>query len=179
MQYLQNMITPTKTFSQKGVRWLHEINLSEVDRMAMDAYLDSIDMMQKQINTIEIKIATISNEDEKTRLLMTIPGINYVTALTIISEIVDISRFATAEKLVSYAGLAPSHRDSADVHRGGGITKRGSAWLRNAMVEAANTIVRFDERMESFYFRIAKRRGKQKAKVAAARPDACNNPGTC
>ena len=122
----------------------------------MDAYLDTIDMTQKQINTIEIKIA--GNEDEKTRLLMTIPGINYVTALTIISEIVDISRFATAEKLVSYAGLAPSHRDSADVHRGGGITKRGSAWLRNAMVEAANTTVRFDERMESFYFRIAKRR---------------------
>ncbi len=75
----------------------------------------------------------------------------------------------TYEKLVSYAGLAPSHRDSADVHRGGGITKRGSAWLRNAMVEAANTTVRFDERMGSFYFRIAKRRGKQKAKVAAAR----------
>ncbi len=71
-----------------------------------------------------------------------------------------ISRFASAEKLVSYAGLAPSHRD-ADVHRGGGITKRGSAWLRNAMVEAANTIVRFDERMGSFYFRIAKR-GKQR-----------------
>ncbi len=89
---------------------------------------------------------------------MTIPGINYVTALTIISEIVDISRFASAEKLVSYAGLAPSHRDSTDVHRGDKITKRGSAWLRNAMVEAANTMVRFDERMESFYFRIAKRR---------------------
>ncbi len=53
------MITPTKTFSQKGVRWLHEINLSEVDRMAMDAYLDTTDMTQKQINTIEIKIAVM------------------------------------------------------------------------------------------------------------------------
>ncbi|MEO9309588.1 MAG: IS110 family transposase, partial [Nitrososphaera sp.] len=40
---------------------------------------------------------------------------------------------------------------------------------RNAMVEAANTTIRFDPRMESFYLRIAKRRGKQKAKVAAAR----------
>jgi len=89
--------------------------------------------------------------------------------LTIIAEIVDISRFATKEKLVSYAGLAPSHRDSADVHREGGITKKGSTWLRNAMVEAATTTIRFDPRMEAFYSRIAKRRGKKKAKVAAAR----------
>jgi transposase len=87
---------------------------------------------------------------------------------TIISEIVDIKRFATAEKLVSYAGLAPSQRQRPNT-KGGGITKRGSAWLRNAMVEAANTTIRFDPRMESFYLRIAKRRGKQKAKVAAAR----------
>ncbi len=53
-------------------------------------------------------------------------GINHVTALTIISEIVDIDKFATAEKLVSYAGLAPSHRDSVKTQKGGGITKRRS-----------------------------------------------------
>jgi len=158
-----------KTFSQKGIQWLHEINLTEVDRMAMDAYLENIEITQKQIDTFETKIAAISNEDTRTRLLMSMPGINYVTALTILSEIVDIKRFATAEKLVSYAGLAPSHRDSDQTQKGGGITKRGSAWLRNAMVEAANTTIRFDPRMESFYSRIAKRRGKQKAKVAAAR----------
>ncbi len=159
-----------KTFSQKGIKWLHEINLTEIDRMAMDAYLEDIEMNQKQIDTFETKIAAISNEDSRTRLIMTIPGISYVTALSIISEIVDIKGFATAEKLVSYAGLvAPSHRDSADVHKGGAITKRGSAWLRNAMVEAANTTIRFNPRIESFYSRIAKRRGRQKAKAAAAR----------
>ncbi len=136
----------------------------------MNTYLENIEMNQKQIDTFETKIATISNEDERTRLIMTIPGISYVTALTIISEIVDINRFATVEKLVSYAGLAPSHRDSGETQKGGGgITKRGSAWLRNAMVEAANTTIRFDPRMESFYSRIAKRRGKQKARIAAAR----------
>jgi len=58
--------------------------------MAMDAYLENIEMNQKQIDTFEVKIASISNEDERTRLIMTISGINYVTALTIIAEIVDI-----------------------------------------------------------------------------------------
>jgi hypothetical protein len=49
------------------------------------------------------KIASIPKEDERVRLLMTIPGINYITALTIVSEIVDIRRFSTPWKLLGYA----------------------------------------------------------------------------
>ena len=148
--------------------WLHEINLTEVDRMAMDAYLENINMNQKQTGTFETKIATISNEDERTRLVMTIPGISYVTALTIISEIADINGFATAEKLVSYAGLAPSHRDREDTKRRRN-NKTGFCMVAQCKVEeAANTTIRSDPRMESFYLRIAKRRGKQKARIVAA-----------
>lgn len=135
----------------------------------MNAYLENIEMTQKQIDTFEAKIAAISNEDTRAKLLITISGINYVTALTIISVIVDIKRFATPEKLVSYAGLALFHWDSGKTQGGGGITKLGSAWLRNAMGEAANTSTRFDPRMESFYLRIVKRRGKKKAMVSAVR----------
>ncbi len=62
--------------------------------------------------------------------------------------------------------LAPSHRDNEETQKGGRITKRDSARLRNAMVEAANTTIQFDIRMESFHSRIAKRRGKQKARIA-------------
>ncbi len=146
-----------------------EINLTEVDRMAMDAYLENINMNQKQTGTFETKIATISNEDERTRLVMTIPGISYVTALTIISEIVDINGFATAEKLVSYAGLAPSHRDSGENTKRRRNNKTGFCMVAQCKVEeAANTTIRFDPKMESFYLRIAKRRGKQKARIATA-----------
>ncbi len=163
-------VSPTqKIFSKKGMQCLHEIKLSYTDRMAMNAYLENIEMTQRQVNAFETRIAATSNDDDRTRLLMTIPGINYITALTVISEIVDIKRFVTPEKLVSYAGLAPSQRNSGETNKSGGITKHGSAWLRNAMVEAANTTIRFDPRMKSFYTRIAKRRGKQKAKVATAR----------
>lgn len=100
---------------------------------------------------------------------MTIPGIDYFTALTIMSEIVDVKRFGTPWKLVAYAGLAPSRRDSGDMKRRGGITRLGSKWLRYALVEAVNTTIRYDERLGAFYKRIANRRGPQKAKVAAAK----------
>lgn len=158
-----------KMFSQKGIAWLRQIDLAQTDRMAMDAYLDGIEMTQRQIDAFESRIAAISKDDERARLLMTIPGISYVTALTVISEIVDIKRFATPEKLVAYAGLAPSQRNSGETKRSGNITKHGSTWLRYAMVEAAHTTIHSDERIGRFYSRIAARRGPQKAKVAAAK----------
>ncbi len=159
----------SEIFSNKGIDWLRSIELSWIDRMAMNAYLDTLDMFDKQIESFTAKIASISKEDDRVRLLMTIPGIDYFTALTIISEIVDVKRFSTPWKLVAYAGLAPSRRDSGNVKRRGGITRLGSKWLRCALVEAANTTVRHDERLGTFYKRIANRRGPQKAKVATAK----------
>jgi transposase len=162
--------SPTyKTFSKKGIKWIKEIELSETDRIAMDAYLGIIETTQKQIDSFESHMASIAQNDKRIRLLMTIPGINYITALSVISEIVDITRFATPDKLVSYAGLAPSQRNSGDTKKSGNITKHGSSWLRYAMVEAAHTAIHNDERINRFYSRISARRGPQKAKVAAAK----------
>lgn len=157
-------------FSKKSIaQLLRRIELSPVDRLSTDLHIDSIESAQGQLERVEDEIARMAADDGRTRLLMSLPGIGYITALTMISEIVDIERFASAEKLVSYAGISPSHRDSADVHRGGGITGQGSTWLRNAVVEAANTTIRHDERMGKIYDRIAKRRGGNKARVAVAR----------
>ncbi|MEM2759645.1 MAG: IS110 family transposase, partial [Nitrososphaerales archaeon] len=66
---------------------------------------------------------SIAKEGDRVRLLMTIPSIDYITALTMISKIVDVRRFSTPWKLVAYAGLAPSRRDSGERKRRGGITK--------------------------------------------------------
>ena len=151
-------VPPTyKVFSKKGAAWLRQIEVTETDRMSLDAYLDGIDMIQRQIDAFETRMAAVSNKDKRMRLLMTIPGINYITALTIISEIVDVGRFATPEKLVSYAGLVPSQRDSGQTRVSGGIAKHGSTWLRYAMVEAAHTAIRHDQRISRLYSRIAAR----------------------
>lgn len=157
-------------FTKKSVKQLlRKIELSPIDRLDMDMHLDSIEFIQKQKERVEIEIAKMAQADERTKLLMSIPGIGYITALTILSEIVDVNRFATAEKLVSYAGIAPSHRDSADTHKGGSMTKQGSVWLRHAMVDSATSASRYDDRMHEIHTRIAKRRGRAKAKVAVAR----------
>lgn len=161
--------SPTKKrFAKKGLAALRDAEVSEIDRMSLDARLDMIEVAARHRDAMERRIASVCSDDPRARLLMTIPGISHVTALGIISEIVDIGRFRTDEKLAAYAGVVPSHRNSGGTVRNGGITRTGSTWLRRALVNAATVAVRHDDRMRERYLRIAKRRGGKKAKVAVA-----------
>ena len=156
-------------FTGPGLEWLQAVPLREVDRMAVQSHLATIDTLLRQVAKFEKKIAGIAMSDRRAQLIMTIPGIGYITAVTILAEIVDHGRFADAEKLASYAGLVPKHHNSGETTRTGGITKRGSVWLRRAMVEAAFVAVRHDARIGARYQRLATRIGPMKARVAVAR----------
>ncbi|MEM3549974.1 MAG: transposase [Candidatus Bathyarchaeia archaeon] len=100
---------------------------------------------------------------------MTVPGLGYYLALLVKAEVGDISRFKSGDHLCSYAGLVPSTYNSGGVARHGGITGEGSRWLRWAMVEAAMTHVKYDTSITRSYHRLAERRGRKTAIVAAAR----------
>ena len=107
--------------------------------------------------------------DFNCKLLMTIPGINFYSALMIKAEIGDIERFANANKLCSYAGLIPSTYASADKIRTGRITKRGSKWLRKILIDAVTSGSRNHNRIGAFYKKLKKSKGTGKAEVAAGR----------
>ena len=100
---------------------------------------------------------------------LSIPGVGYYLALLIKAEIGYVSRFKSGDHLCSYAGIVPSAHSSGGVTRNGGITREGSRWLRWAVVEAAMTHIKYDTAITRAYHRIAERRGKQVAIVAAAR----------
>jgi len=80
----------------------------------------------------------------------------------------DVSRFLSADRLSSWAGLTPSERSSAEHTRRGHISKQGSRWLRWVLVEAAARPQR-DPDLRAFLDRIAVRRGTKIARVALAR----------
>lgn len=103
-------------------------------------------------------------------ILQTIPGVGIITALTVISEVDDFTRFKNAKKLTSFAGLVPKQRSSGDIVRYGGITHTGSAPLRTALVETAMRI-RESNAPELFAFvqRLTPICGAKKARVALAR----------
>lgn len=104
------------------------------------------------------------------KLLMTFPGVGIVTALTIISEVADFSRFDSGKKLASFAGLVPRQRSSGESIRYGSITHAGSAPLRTALVETAMRIrVGNAPELYSFVERLTKASTAKKARVALAR----------
>ena len=85
-----------------------------------------------------------------------------------LAEIGDITRFPSARKLASWAGLTPTVRGSDLTVRHGHISKQGSAWLRWVLNQAAQTARRSPE-FAAAYSGIAKRRGKKIATIAIAR----------
>jgi transposase len=92
-------------------------------------------------------------------------------AALVVSEIGDVNRFPSSEKLCSYAGLVPSVRNSGDAVRHGRITREGSRWMRWAFTQAIQVHVSWDEgsKLSRFFRRLAARKTRQEAVVATAR----------
>src|SRR5437899_10089280 len=126
----------------------------------IDGYLNGIPSLSQQIHTVSNTIKREAVEDESTRLLMTIPGVGYFSALLILSEIGDVNRFPDSHHLCSYAGLTPSTHSSGGVTYHGSITRTGSRYLRWILTECAKAHIRSrkDSQLTRFYTRLAKRR---------------------
>src|SRR5919198_6154261 len=99
--------------------------------------------------------------------LDSIPGVGRRTAETVIAEIgLDMTRFPTAGHLASWAGMCPGNNESAG-KRKSGKTRKGNAWLRTALIEAAHASSRARHTyLGAQYHRLITRRGKKKAVVA-------------
>jgi transposase len=159
----------TNLYGKAGMRWLRDLDLRDVYRQELDRYMETLEHLNEQIDKISKIIESTAKLDFDCQLLMTIPGISYYSALMIKSEIGDISRFSSASKLCSYAGLIPSTYASAEKIRTGRITKRGSKWLRKTLIDAVTSGSRNHNRIGTFYKKLKKNKGTGKAKVAAAR----------
>lgn len=156
-------------YGKRGMEFLKTIELRNIFREELNRYLVTLELLNKQIKELEENIEKNAKEDYDCKLLMTIPGISFFGSLVIKSEIGDIERFASANKLCAYAGLIPSTYQSAEKTRFGRITKRGSKWLRKSMVDAVTSGSRNQNKISIFYRKLKKNKGTGKAKVAAAR----------
>src|SRR6266487_1164661 len=151
-----------------GRGWLAELDLPPVSREIVTDCLAFIDALVPEIERLDAEVRRHAKADPRVRLLTTLPGVGQFTALMMVAEIGDITRFGSARKLASWAGLTPTVRGSDLKVRHGNISKQGSAWLRWVMNQAAQTAKRSPE-FSASYAAIAKRRGKKIATIAIAR----------
>ena len=131
------------------------------------AHIDFLDASLERVST-EIAERVGPFEAEVARL-QSIPGVGQRTAEVLVAEIgVDLTRFPTARHLASWAGLCPGNDESAGKRRSG-RTRKGSPWLRTALVEAGQAAARTKETsLAAQYRRLAARRGAKRAAVAVA-----------
>jgi transposase len=129
-------------FTAKGRALLTRLELPEPWQGTVAASLALIETLDAQIDDLERELRRLGADHAYIPLLRTVPGIGWVLAYTIASEIGDITRFASPRKLIGYTGLCPRVYQSGETDRRGALAKHGPNYLRWALVEAAHTAAR-------------------------------------
>ena len=141
-------------------------------KLRINIIKEHIDYLTNQINSLRDTVNTLINPyEDYINLLMTIPGIDRNSAITIISEIgVDMSQFSNHYRLSAWAGLAPGCNESAGKKKSVKISRAG-VYLKPCLVEVAHCAVK--DKTNPYYAdkfnKISKRRGKKRAYIAIAR----------
>lgn len=130
--------------------------------------LGHLDFLDRTIEELGQKIGEkLFPFEEAIHRLESIPGVNRRTAEVVIAEIgADMSRFADAKHLASWAGMCPGNNESAGKHKSGKIRK-GNKWLRMALVESAQAVSRTKQTyLAAHYRKVYRQRGHKRAIVA-------------
>jgi transposase len=152
-----------------------ENNLDPSQIFLIESSLDLIGSVQDKINLIDADLKRkMSTKQKDLKIAMSIPGIEFTSAATILAEIGNYRNFSSSEQLASYFGIVPFVNQSADKLHNGCITKHGSPHLTWIMVQVAHTASKkIGSKLRKFYLRIRARRGANVAIVALARKILC------
>jgi len=155
---------------EDGLELLARSDVPAVWRRSIEEALAVVELLDQRIAPLDKELTPIARADRDVTLLVTIPGVGDLLALTLAAEIGDISRFPSPRKLVGYAGMAPGVRQSGDRTKTGlPLSKAGSRTLRWAAVEAAQHAWRESNPWHPLYSDLSKRSGNNDAKSAVAR----------
>jgi hypothetical protein len=157
-------------FGVRGRRWLDAQVFPTDEQETVASCLRQIEFLDREIALLEKALAEQVLASVEMRRLLTLPGVNFVTAAALLAAIGDIGRFPTSRQLVSYLGLDPRVTQSgSEPARHGRISKQGPGETRHVLVEAAWHAARAPGPLRAFHARVAARRGGNIATVAVAR----------
>jgi transposase len=139
------------------------------------SYLELIEKIESQIEILNNEIMSrMQKLKEDLEIAMSMTGMGFTSASTILSEIGNYRDFETSEQLASWCGLTPTVSQSADKLITGSITKQGSKHVRRMLVQVAHAISKSkNSKLKRFFLHILAKKGKKKAIVALARKVLC------
>lgn len=155
-------------FGLGGTAQLDSLEFPEPYMARLDSLRDLIDVYNREITDLDRRIAKMLAGHQGYRAIQAIHGVGPLLAAVFVAEIGDVTRFSSPQRLASWAGLTPKHRESdTKVHRLK-ISKQGSRHVRWAAVEAVSKN-HGGGKIKADYRRISERRGRNIGRVAAAR----------
>jgi transposase len=128
-------------WTQSHFRWLERVKFDlPVQQIVFEEYVDGVKEARRRVAGLEQEMRKAMTGWPLAPLveaLMALRGVRLITAMTVIAELGDISRFDSPRQLMAYLGLVPSEHSSGKIRRRGGITKTGNGHVRRVLVEAA------------------------------------------
>jgi transposase len=163
------IVAPSQLFNAGGLTWLAKQELDPQARLLVDTDLRQMESLQREIDLLDGELARRGYESEDIRLLMTLPGIDVASAEAVLAAWGDYRRFPDGDHAASYLGIVSSTHQSADQCYHGPITKRGNSQARWMLIEAAQHLDKHPGPLGHFFRRLAKKKNRNVAVVAAAR----------
>ena len=156
-------------WTQLHYRWLQTVTFDHpVLQIVFQEYFDSAQAMTRRVKALDDQLVRTTAESVFWPViegLMALRGVDLLTAASIVAEIGDLKRFASAPQLMAYLGVVPSEHSSGGSTKRGGITKTGNGHVRRLLVEAAWTY-RFPARKTEHLQRRAKRTSEAVQEIA-------------
>ena len=166
----KNGILPAKVemFGPGGQAQLDALEIPVNFAVRIESLRYLVGLFDQEVVMLEGEIHRQLKDHAGYHAIQSITGVGKTIGAIFVAEIGDISRFSSPQKLCSWAGLTPTHRESDLTKHQGDITKQGSALVRWAAIEAVSSF-RGGPKLKADYERITERRGKYRARVAVAR----------
>lgn len=162
--------TGKKDFLKKAREALE--SLSNISQMALTGLLNALECIYEQIRILEAQIKFEAQNDPDVMLLMTIPGIGPITALSFKASIGDPKRFPDSRSVGAYLGMTPQEHSSGEIKRLGRISKCGASELRSLLYEAGIVMLTRSKvwsKPKAWASKIQRKKGLKKAAVALGR----------
>jgi len=162
-----------RSWSKVYINWLKGLQIEhESLKQTLDNYIRIGELQRKELLSVNKQVRSLSQTGayrSNYNILISIPGIGFLTAMTFLVQIGDIKRFERLDDLCDYIGLVPMMHGSGDKMHIGKLINRGRKELKIMIIEAAWEAVRLDPTLMARFNELTRRMNKNKAIIRIAR----------
>ena len=165
----QGLLKKHKLWSKAGQQALRELPLAPWASRRREELWKLQSELHEKVGLLDQAAEEAAAKNEQARLRRTQPGVGPITSLAFLLTLGDVSRFPRGKQVASYLGLIPREHRSGGHQRCRSISKQGNIFLRLLLVEAAQSVVRYDPEFRNEYLPLCPSKKKGIAQVAEAR----------